>query len=75
MTLRSGWVIGYIEITSSDPNDPPPTTYEFTGLKEGTTYYLAAKAFSQTGEEKVFSDFSQEISYTVPTTAVDPNDI
>ena len=55
------------DLISSDPNDPPPTTYEFTGLEEGTTYYLAAKAISQTGE----SDYSQEISYTIP---VNPND-
>ena len=54
------------DLISSDPNDPPPTTYEFTGLKEGTTYYLAAKAISQTGE----SDYSQEISYTVPAAPV-----
>ena len=59
------------DITSSDPNDPPPTTYEFTGLEEGITYYLAAKAISQTGE----SAFSHEISYTVPAAPVDPQDI
>ena len=57
------------DITSSDPNDPPPTTYEFTGLEEGKTYYLAAKAISQTGE----SAYSQEISYTVPAAPVDPD--
>ena len=59
------------DITSSNPYNPPPTTYEFTGLKEGTTYYLAAKAISQTGE----SAYSQEISYAVPATPVDPQDI
>ena len=47
------------------------TTCEFTGLEEGATYYFAAKAISQTGE----SDYSQEISYTVPATPVDPQDI
>ncbi len=59
------------DITSSDPNDPPPTTYEFTGLEEGKTYYLAAKAVSQTGA----SAYSQEISYSVPAAPVDPQDI
>ena len=59
------------DITSGDPNIPPPTTYEFTGLKEGITYYLAAKAISQTSE----SAYSQEISYTVPAAPVDPKDI
>ena len=47
------------------------TTCEFTDLKEGITYYFAAKAVSQTGE----SDYSQEISYTVPAAPADPQDI
>ncbi|MGD9274781.1 MAG: MopE-related protein, partial [Desulfobacterales bacterium] len=59
------------DITSNDPNLPPPTTYEFTGLEEGIKYYFAAKAISQTGE----SAYSQEISYTVPAASVDPQDI
>ncbi|MGD8953956.1 MAG: MopE-related protein [Desulfobacterales bacterium] len=54
------------DVTSSDPNDPPPTVYEFTGLEEGIKYYFAAKAISQTGE----SAYSQEISYTVPAAPV-----
>jgi hypothetical protein len=58
-------------ITSSNPYNAPPTTYEFTGLKEGTTYYFSAKAFSQTGE----SAYAQEISYTVPATPVDTQDV
>jgi len=58
-------------ITSSNPSEPPPTTCEFADLEEGKTYYLAAKAISQTGE----SDYSQEISYTVPAALVDPQDI
>ena len=59
------------EITSSDPNEPPPTTCEFTGLEEGRRYYFAAIALSDGGQ----SDYSQEISYTVPATPVDPQDI
>jgi hypothetical protein len=47
------------------------TTCEFTNLKEGTTYYFAAQAVSQTGE----SAYSQEISYTVPAAPTDPQDI
>ena len=47
------------------------TTCEFTGLEEGATYYFAAKAVSQTGE----SDYSQEISYTVPAAPAAPQDI
>ena len=50
------------EITSSDPNKPPLTTCEFTGLDEGKKYYFTAIAFSDSGQ----SDYSQEISYTVP---------
>ena len=46
------------DITSSDPNDPPPTTCEITGLKEGEKYFFAAKAISKKGE----SAYSQEIS-------------
>ena len=47
------------------------TTCEFPGLEEGATYYFAAKAVSQTGE----SDYSQEISYTVPAAPAAPQDI
>ena len=50
------------DITSSDPAGPPPTTCEFTGLEEGKRYYFAAMALSDTGQ----SDYSQEISYTIP---------
>ena len=59
------------EVFSDTVGEAPPTTCEFTGLEEGKTYYLAAKAISQTGE----SAYSQEISYTVPATPVDPQDI
>ena len=55
------------EITRSDPNKPPPTTYEFTGLEGGRKYYFAARAFSDGGQ----SDYSQEISYTVPAAPLD----
>ena len=55
------------DITSSNPDHPPPTTFEFTGLEEGKTYYFAAVAFNENGQ----SDYSQEISYTIP---VNPND-
>ena len=54
------------EITSSNPNNPPPTTCEFTGLEEGKKYYFAAIAYSDNGQ----SDYSQEISYTVPAPPV-----
>ena len=47
---------------TSDSTGPPPTTCEFTGLEEGKRYYFAAMAFSDTGQ----SDYSQEISYTIP---------
>ena len=57
------------DITSSDPNDPPPTTCEFTGLEEGKEYYFAAIAYSENGQ----SDYSQEISYTVPMAQNDPD--
>ena len=50
------------EIVSSNPDDSPPTACEFTGLEEGKKYYFAAVAFSDNGQ----SDYSQEISYTVP---------
>jgi len=60
-------------ITSSNPNYRPPTTYEFSGLKEGTTYYFSAKAISQTDEQTVESAYSEEISYTVPAAPVDPS--
>ena len=55
------------DITGSDPDHPPPTTFEFTGLEEGKTYYFAAVAFNENGQ----SDYSQEISHTIP---VNPND-
>ncbi|MGB5619273.1 MAG: MopE-related protein, partial [Desulfobacterales bacterium] len=57
------------DITSSDPNDPPPTTCEFTGLEEGKEYFFAAIAYSENGQ----SDYSQEISYTVPMAQNDPD--
>ena len=55
------------DITSSNADHPPPTTCEFTGLEEGKTYYFAAAAYNENGQ----SDYSQEISYTIP---VNPND-
>ena len=55
------------DITSIDPNDPPPTTCDFTGLEEGKKYYFAAIAYSENGQ----SNYSQEISHTIPVT---PND-
>ena len=57
------------ELTRSDPNKPPPTTCEFTGLEEGKKYYFAAIALSDSGQ----SDYSQEISYTVPAAPLDPD--
>ena len=56
------------EVTSDNPGETPPTACEFTGLEEGATYYFSAIAFSDGGQ----SDFSEEISYTVPTAQVDP---
>jgi hypothetical protein len=50
------------DIKSSDPNEPPPTTCEFTGLQEGKKYYFAAVAYNQNSQ----SNYSQEIAYTVP---------
>ena len=55
------------DVTSSNPDHPPPTTFEFTGLEEGKTYYFAAVAYNENGQ----SDYSQEISHTIP---VNPND-
>ena len=54
------------DITSSNPNEPPPTTCEFTGLEEGKKYYFAAIAYSDNGQ----SGYSQEISHTVPAAPV-----
>ena len=56
------------EVTSDNPGERPPTTCEFTGMEEGATYYFTAIAFSDNGQ----SDYSREISYTVPTATVDP---
>ena len=50
------------EVTSDSPGETPPTTCEFSDLEEGATYYFAAIAISDSGQ----SDYSQEISYTVP---------
>jgi hypothetical protein len=57
------------ELTKKVSSDT--TTCEFTDLEEGTTYYFAAKAISQTGE----SAYSPEISYTVPAAPIDSQDI
>ena len=56
------------EVSSDNSGERPPTTCEFNGLEEGATYYFAAVAFSDSGQ----SDYSQEISYTVPAAQVDP---
>ena len=57
------------EVTSDNPGETPPTTCEFTGLEEGRKYFFAAVAFSDSGQ----SDYSREISYTVPAPSVDPD--
>ncbi|HET7624075.1 MAG TPA: fibronectin type III domain-containing protein, partial [Verrucomicrobiae bacterium] len=44
------------------------TNATVTGLQEGVTYYFAATAFNAIGLE---SDFSEEVSYTVPVSATD----
>ena len=56
------------EVISDNPGERPPNTCEFTGMEEGATYYFTAIAFSDNGQ----SDYSREISYTVPTATVDP---
>ena len=43
------------DINSSDPNDPPPTTYEFTDLKEGTTYYFGGQGYQSNGRKRLLS--------------------
>ena len=57
------------DVNSNNPGETLPTTFEFTGLEEGKKYYFAAIALSDSGK----SDYSQEISYNVPATPVDPN--
>jgi hypothetical protein len=44
------------------------TTSTITGLNEGTTYYFAATAYDGDGNE---SDYSNQISYTVPFSDTD----
>jgi hypothetical protein len=44
------------------------TRYVISDLEEGETYYFAATAYDLYGNE---SDYSQEVSYTVPTTSTE----
>ena len=46
-----------------DVGDPNPTAAVITGLVEGQTYYFAATAYDTSNNE---SNFSNEITYTVP---------
>lgn len=46
------------------------TTATVSNLTQGATYYFAVTAYSTSGLE---SPFSQEVSYTVPTSGSDPN--
>jgi VCBS repeat-containing protein len=45
------------------------TSYTVQGLQEGETYYFAATAYDDSGNE---SDYSDEVSYKVPTTNTAP---
>ena len=45
------------------------TTAAITGLVSGATYYFAVTAYTASGME---SDYSSEVSYTVPTTNQPP---
>jgi fibronectin type 3 domain-containing protein len=47
------------------------TQYTLGELSEGATYYLALTAYSTSGLE---SDYSNEVTYTVPKTSVDSTD-
>jgi hypothetical protein len=51
----------YTSVVTADTN----YTVTITGLVEGTTYYFAATSVDSAGNE---SDYSDEISYTVPVT-------
>jgi hypothetical protein len=48
------------------------TTWQLTGLNEGTTYYFAAKAYTTAGSE---SEFSSELNYTVSNGTTYPTNL
>jgi len=62
----ASYVIHYGTISgiyTDSTNAGPATTWTVSGLTEGTTYYFVATAV---GTNQLESDFSNEISYTVP---------
>ena len=57
------------QYAASNRVDAPQTTSTVSNLSEGSTYYFAVTAVTSGGLE---SDYSVEISYTIPTTGAAP---